>query len=208
LASIYGPAVLPQFGEFGGVHPYSLGSLLRATGGEAYEVPWSEVRVDERLPWGTGDHVRRAEVPAPAPVVIKEGTGRGEVLAVNLETLMSHAGTGYWPRLVGRLLLIEISDSAQEWQALRLLHQLSRQEGFGRIAGLALGRVPAGIGIDEQVVRQRLREVTDGIDVPVVADLPFGHVDPIMSIPLGRTAELTGAASGQVSLRFDAVPGA
>ncbi|MFE6049781.1 LD-carboxypeptidase [Kitasatospora sp. NPDC056446] len=208
LASIYGPAVLPQFGEFGGVPRYSLESLLQATRREAYQASWTDVRVDERPRWETGDGVRRAAVRASAPLVIRPGVGRGEVLALNLETLMSHAGTPYWPRLSDRVLLVEISDSALEWQALRLLHQLSRQEEFGRIAGLALGRIPSGVEIDPQTVLKRLREVTGGLAVPVVADLPFGHVDPIMSVPLGRAAELTAASNGQVSLRFGAVRGA
>ncbi|WP_457032290.1 S66 peptidase family protein [Kitasatospora sp. P5_F3] len=208
LASVYGPAVLPQFGEFGGVRRYSLDSLLEATRGEAYEASWADTRVDERRRWETEDGVRRAAVRSSAPLVIREGFGRGEVLALNLETLMSHAGTPYWPRLSERILLVEISDSALEWQALRLVHQLSQQEEFGRIAGLALGRIPAGVEIDTKEVLKRLREVTSAMAVPVVADLPFGHVDPIMSITLGRTAELTAEANGQVSLRFDAVPGA
>ncbi|MEU4118313.1 LD-carboxypeptidase [Kitasatospora sp. NPDC028055] len=205
LASVYGPAVLPQFGEFGGVRRYALDSLLQATRREAYEASWADTRVDERLRWETEDGVRRAEVRAPAPVVIREGVGRGEVLALNLETLMSHAGTRYWPRLSGRILLVEISDSALEWQALRLVHQLSQQEEFGHLRGLALGRIPRGIGIDAGTVLKRLREVTGPLAIPVVADLPFGHVDPIMSIALRRTAELTAEAGGRVSLRFDAL---
>ncbi|MER7845359.1 LD-carboxypeptidase [Kitasatospora sp. NPDC096077] len=208
LASVYGPAVLPQFGEFGGVRRYSLDSLFQATRGEAYEASWADTRIDERRRWETEDGVRRAEVRAPAPVVIREGVGRGEVLALNLETLMSHAGTRYWPRLSGRILLVEISDSALEWQALRLVHQLSQQREFGLLRGLALGRIPRGIGIDTGTVLKRLREVTGPLAIPVVADLPFGHVDPIMSIALRRTAELTAEADGHVTLRFDALPDA
>lgn len=207
LSSIYGPALLPQFGECGGVLPYSLDSLLQATRREAYEVSWPATRVDERPPWEAADCVPRRPVRGTAPLVIRAGTARGEILGLNLETLMSHAGTPYWPRLSGRILLVEISDSALEWQALRLVHQLGQQEDFGNLSGLALGRIPHGIGIDPGVVLERLREVTRGTGIPVVADLPFGHVDPIMSIPLGRTAELTAEAGGDVRLRFDAVRG-
>ncbi|MET9760103.1 S66 peptidase family protein [Streptomyces sp. NPDC006372] len=208
LASVYGPALLPQFGEPRGVLPYSLDSLLQATRGGAYEVSWPEIRVDERRPWETDDTVPRRAVPSPGPLVIKEGSAHGEVLGLNLETLMSHAGTPHWPRLSGRILLVEISDSALEWQALRLVHQLSQQEEFGMLSGLALGRIPRGIGIDPDTVLKRLSEVTHGTDMTVVADLPFGHVDPIMSIPLGRTAVLTAETNGHVSLRFGAVPDA
>ncbi|MFE2733268.1 LD-carboxypeptidase [Streptomyces sp. NPDC059349] len=208
VASIYGPAVLPQFGEPGGILPYSQNSLLQAATGEAYQVAWPDTQVEERRRWEAEDDRPRATVPRSGPTVIRQGTARGEALAVNLETLMSHAGTRYWPRLSGRVLFVEISDSALEWQALRLVHQLSRQEEFQQISGLGLGRIPSGIGIDERAVLARLREVTGDLAVPVVADLPFGHVDPQMSIPLGRTCELTAQTGGHVSLRFDAVPGA
>lgn len=202
IASIYGPAVLPQFGEYGGVFPYVLDSLLQASAGLGYQVSWPDFRIDEKLRWDIEDDRPRESVHATGGVVIAEGAGRGEIVAANLETLMSHAGTSYWPRLPGRILLVELSDSVQEWQALRLVHQLSQQDGFSELAGMGFGWIPRGIGVDAGVIIERLQELTKHLGFPVVAGLPFGHVDPIMSIPIGATAELL-ACGRQVTLSYE-----
>lgn len=207
ISSIYGPSVLPQFGEYGGVFPYVLDSLLKASAGDGYLVSWPDFRIDEKLHWDIDDDRSRESVNATKAVVIAEGTARGRVLAANLETLLSHAGTRYWPQLRGRILLVELSDSVQEWQAQRLIHQLAQQDGFAELAGLGLGWIPRHIGVDEDSIIGRLRSLTLGLGFPVVAGMPFGHVDPIMSIPLGASAELI-ASSQNVALQYQPFDGA
>ena len=67
---------------------------------------------------------------------------------------------------------------------------------FDRAAAVLFGRIP----VAEDPVRQDhlaglLRELAPA-DVPVIVDLPFGHTQPTVTVPLGaagevRTDELT-----------------
>nr|WP_243835423.1 LD-carboxypeptidase [Arthrobacter sp. AG258] len=204
VASVYGPALLPQFGEYNGPNPYSVHSLMEATSGKGFTPRWPGFRIDEWLRWDVDDDRARRITRSDDVAVLREGACEGSVMAANFETLMSHAGTQYWPDLRNKVLFVELSDSARQWEALRLVHQLAQQPGFNELAGLVLGVVPAGTGIAADVVHERLAQLTSSHSFPVVIGLPFGHVDPIMSIPVGAKARLSAKGQKVVSLSFGA----
>lgn len=201
VAGVYGPAILPQFGEPGGVDGYTLESLLSATRGLRYDMQYPAAMTASVSLWDIDDDRPRARTPYAGPTLLRPGTGSGPTVAANLETLLTHAGTETWPDLKDRLLFIEISDAASDTQALRLIHQLSRQPYFRHLAGLAFGSLAPRSPIDAAGLYARALEISTGTSFPIVANLPFGHVDPMASIPVGVPGRLS-ASSERVTVQF------
>ena len=105
------------------------------------------------------------------------------------------AGGGF----AGCILLLE--DVREECYRLdRMLTQLLRAGALDGVTGIALGSWAGcggagGAGCVRQVMQDRL----GGLGVPVAWGLPFGHVAPQSTIPLGVPAELD---AGQGTLAF------
>jgi muramoyltetrapeptide carboxypeptidase len=78
----------------------------------------------------------------------------------------------------------------------RALTQLERAGWFEDVAGVALGAF-TGCGRPDEVDALLLERLS-ALQVPVVADLPVGHVPGNLALPLGLLARLDGT-SGTLS---------
>jgi muramoyltetrapeptide carboxypeptidase len=207
LVVTLGPALLPQFGEPGGIDPYSWDSfertLMRAEA--AGSVPASTGWTAERLEWDVDDDRPRRPEPNAGPRAVRPGEGEGPVVAGNLRTLLAVAGTPFFPALDGVVLCLE--DDAEESIATvdRSLSQLRLLGAFERIAGLALGRFEPGSHIGAAALDDVVLAATAGSEFPIAADLDFGHTDPMSCLPWGVRARLAVGAAVELSLLEAAV---
>jgi muramoyltetrapeptide carboxypeptidase len=168
---------------------------------------------------GAGDedsreHLRRllfepaggASSTAGVSVTGEPGTGHGGraegvVVGGNLAVLAALAGTPYSRPAAGSLVLLE--DVGEEPYRLdRLLTQLLLAGWFAGVRGIAVGRF-TGCG-DEDDVRTVLEDRLLPLGVPVVWNLPVGHVPRNLAVPLGVAAVLE-ADEGTLTLREPAV---
>lgn len=196
LVTMLGPAVLPQFGEFGGVHPYTWANFERVVmhaeaPGELWPSPeW----IHERLRWDQEDDRPRWAVPNPGPRTLRPGRAEGPILAGNAGTLLLLAGTPYWPDMDGVILCLEEDEDESPATIDRMLTQLRHMGVYDRIAGLVLGRFHPQVGFsDEDPLESIVLESIRGYTFPVVLDLDFGHTDPMLTLPLGVRALLDAA---------------
>lgn len=139
--------------------------------------------------------------PLDHAVTLKEGAGQGRLIGGTLSVLCSLIGTPYMPDLKGAILFIE--DVNEELSRIdRMLWQLKQAAPFESLAGLILGQFinpldtgrPFGFTLEE-IVRQH----TDGLDIPVILNAPFGHGDELYPLPFGLKAALN-AVPGASSL--------
>ena len=208
LAVCLGPSLMVQFAEFGGVDPYTWDAwertLMRAepAGLNTAAESWT----DEFLAWDEADNRRRERRPNSGPRTVREGVTEGPVVAGNLTTLLTLAGTRFWPELEGALLCLEDDQNADVAILDRMLTQLRQLGVFEQVAGLALGRFTTaselgpGSPVDEVTL-----ETTRGFDFPIAADLDFGHTDPMFCLPWGVRARLEAGDEVRLSLLEPAV---
>lgn len=160
LSCVYGPLVT----ELGDPRTFHRGSLTRA-----YYHPGSPLTL--RFP--------RRSVLAP-------GRARGRASGGCLTLLAHLAGTVYAPALRGRVLLIE-DVGEPPYRIDRMLTQLDLAGMLRGVAGVLVGSMSSREGrvgsgpTALEVVAARFRER----GIPVVARLPFGHIERKVSIPLG-----------------------
>lgn len=140
--------------------------------------------------------------PDDGPHVL-QGSGRvtGELFGGCLEVLDWLRGTRAWPdadEWVGRLFMFEPSEEKpgpeQVARILRAFGVLGLFDRGAGVAGVLVGR-PRDHSAEETVgFESVIRAVIVGEfgrpDLPVVANLPFGHTDPQWVLPLGVRAEL------------------
>jgi muramoyltetrapeptide carboxypeptidase LdcA involved in peptidoglycan recycling len=195
LGTFYGPALVPELGEFPQVLEHTDRYLRAAWFGEepiVYEP--SRVWTDEMLDWNEKlDLARPRELrESDGWIAIRAGTARGPLFGGCLETICWHVkGSDAWMTPEGAILLLEASEEAPPPAHVdSYLTDLEQLGVFDAAVGLLVAR-PMNYGEDD---RQRLWEVverrTEAAGLPVLADVEAGHTDPMVTLPFGVPAEL------------------
>src|SRR5699024_5335821 len=105
LVTFMGPALLPQLGEYGGVFPYTRLQFEKVLmKKETNVVQPSQSWSSEFLAWDKEDIRRRELMPNPGPTVLREGFMEGQILSGNMGTMLSLAGTPFFPDVEGKVL--------------------------------------------------------------------------------------------------------
>ncbi|MFF7674953.1 LD-carboxypeptidase [Actinacidiphila glaucinigra] len=199
----YGPALLPQFGEWPSPFAETVTSLRHAVvdgGGGELPLPgwWAEPGGD----WSRRDEYRRARHQG-GPLVLRPGRADGVLFGGNVPTLGCLAGTRWWSPPPGpTVLCVEATAIASEIPRFR--HSLVHLRHTGlldRVTALLVGRAPGmpREGEWRDGFHRTLLECAPA-DVPIIIDLPFGHTDPLTTLPLGAAVELDAGEHG-VALR-------
>ncbi|MDQ4125702.1 MAG: LD-carboxypeptidase [Actinomycetota bacterium] len=205
LATFYGPALVPELGEFPAPLPYTDRWLRAAwfrTAPLRYEpaAEWTE----EFLDWDLKADVRPRETkPSPGWRTIRGGVAEGPVVGGCLETVCWHVfGSADWYVPEGAIVLLETSEEAPSPAHVDgYLTDLENAGVFDACAGLLFGRPMGYTYEDVETLWDVVERRTKGAGIPVLAGIDCGHTDPMMTIPLGVPACLdAGAASFEVFL--------
>ncbi len=202
VRAYHGPALLTDLAENGGLHPFTVQGLRRALvdDPQPFELSpapewtehfqdWADDTLQERpRPFVPGDGWQWLQGAAPA---------QGHLIGGCLEVLDMLCGTPGWPAPElwdGAVLALETSEDVPAPQQVGYwLRNYAAQGMLGRAAGLLLAR-PRGY-TPEMVaglyvwVRRVLAEAGRG-DLPVVANMDFGHTSPQLTLPLGAQVRL------------------
>ncbi len=189
-----GPAILPQFGEFGGLLDYTRTCvedvLMHGVSGWRILHP-AESWTEENLEWDQEDNRKRVLKKATGWKTLKGGRAEGPIIAGNMSTLLLLAGTAYWPDLTGAILCVEDDDTVSPGIVDRYLTQLRQMGVYQQISALVIGRFPSVVGFSEDDrLETILATATRGYSLPIVYDVDFGHTDPMMVLANGVLARL------------------
>ncbi|MCP9486669.1 MAG: hypothetical protein MSC30_12465 [Gaiellaceae bacterium MAG52_C11] len=208
ISTFYGPALIPELGEFPEVLPYT-DRCLRAAwfddGPISYEP--SDVWTDELLDWDAKTDLTRPRTlhESDGWVAVRDGVASGPILGGCLETICWHLkGSASWIDPTGVVFFLETSEEAPSPADVDgYLTDLEQLGVFDSAAALLFAR-PYGYNRGDadalwNVVAQR----TEASGIPVLCNVEAGHTDPMMTLPLGSHAELD---AGQKSFRLLEAP--
>lgn len=204
IVSLHGPTVMAGFAENGGMSSLSEETFRRAAFEAApmgilpaNEEGWTV----EHLPWERPelqDQPRKRTSATPIETLQGTGTVRGRLIGGCAEVLEMLKGTPWWPPLDywdGAILFYETSEEAPSGGlVLRWLRNFAAQGILQRLSGLLVAR-PGGETTAESRKDQKTaicRALAEaGLEqLPVLADLDFGHTDPVATLPYGVMAEI------------------
>jgi muramoyltetrapeptide carboxypeptidase LdcA involved in peptidoglycan recycling len=131
---------------------------------------------------------------------VLQGSGRvtGELFGGCIEVLDWLRGTAVWPvgdDWCGRLLFVEPSEELPTpLQVERILRSLGVAGVLDRVVGILVGRARDQTPTEKIALEAAVMHVVDDEfgrpDMPIAANLDFGHTDPQWVLPLGVRAEL------------------
>jgi muramoyltetrapeptide carboxypeptidase LdcA involved in peptidoglycan recycling len=185
----YGPAAVPQFGEWPAPFPESVRCLLETVfDGRPHGWCLPDWYTQQETDWADGDEFARPSHGPSRPVVLRPGTTEGVLVGGNVPTLNLLVGTPWQPRTEApAVLAVEgTADAACPEAMRRWLRHLRIGGVLDRVEAVLIGRVPHNARFPRRMADMATL-VADlfPASVPIVADMPFGHTDPIITLPLG-----------------------
>ena len=124
--------------------------------------------------------------------VMKPGIARGTLIGGCLSVVVSLVGTPYLPDMKDVILIIE-DVNEEPYRIDRMLTQLRLSGILGKISGLIFGQFEScRPELDDHGDLQPIfRMVSEHVQGPVIAGLPYGHGRGNIVIPLGAQARIT-----------------
>jgi muramoyltetrapeptide carboxypeptidase len=122
------------------------------------------------------------------PVRTGDGITSGPLLAGTLSVIVALAGTPYMPDLSEAVLVLEDTGEAP-YRVDRMLTQL-RQGGYlENLAAVILGSFREGdVRAPSLSMNAVLRDAFAPFEYPVLSGLPYGHILPRLTLPIGARA--------------------
>lgn len=127
--------------------------------------------------------------------LINKGQARGTILGGNLDSLNIFNGTEFMPNAKRIILFLE-----DDWQSTvkifdRDLQTVILQPFFKNVKGIVLGRFQKASKITRSLLAKIIKSKRELNSIPILANADFGHTDPIITYPIGGTAQLNVGGS-------------
>src|SRR3989344_2994019 len=116
---------------------------------------------------------------------IHAGMAKGTIIGGNLCTLNLLQGTEYFPDLENTILFVEDDEESATHDFDRDLQSLIRLPAFAGVKCLVIGRFQTASGVDETKLSKIIDTKRELENIPVIADVDFGHTDPKITFPVG-----------------------
>lgn len=191
LTTFLGPAILPTFGEFGGLLDFTKHNLFRVICSDQAPgrlIP-SPYYVSEINRWDIDDDHLREKKENVGPIVINKGQAEGFLIPTNISALLCHTGTAFFPSLKGAILAIEAAENCNAAEFHQMLVQLKYMGIFQQIKGLMIGRFDARSKTSLEQITTMINQVVPA-DLPTAINFDFGHTDPAYTLPWGIIANV------------------
>ena len=165
-------------GYFGSIHGPMITTLSR-------EPEWSLRRLRNLLFEGYVDDIQGFP--------LKKGIAKGEIVVSNLTIASFLIGTDHFPKLNGKIIVFE-DINEDIYKIDRMLTYLRMANKLNGIVGIGFGSfsdelcTPQWKDLLKELITERLQE----FDIPILFDLPIGHLSGNACIPLGCKAILNG----------------
>lgn len=132
-------------------------------------------------------------------IIVNEGEAEGKVIGGNLCTFNLLAGTEFMPSLENSILFLEDDNIVGDLfikEFDRNLQSLIHQPEFLGVKGIILGRFQKSVNDSNAKIVKMIRTKKELENIPVVANLDFGHTSPLFTFPIGGTVRFSAKKDG------------
>lgn len=126
-------------------------------------------------------------------IVINEGEAQGKIWGGNLCTFNLLQGTEFMPDISDSILFIEEDDMAGDFFGVefdRNLQSLIHQPNFDKVRGIVFGRFQKKTDMTMEKLRYIIQTKEELKNLPIFANVDFGHTNPMITFPVGGTAKV------------------
>lgn len=143
------------------------------------------------------DQDNRKLIPNEGWLTINEGKSEGTILGANLCTLNLLQGTEYMPPFNDSILFIEDDETSKSFDFDRNLQSLIHLPDFSGVKGMVIGRFQKASKMTNSLLTQIIKTKKELNNIPVLANVDFGHSDPKITFPVGGTCKLEATKDKQ-----------
>jgi len=123
-------------------------------------------------------------------LIINEGEASGTIIGANLCTINLLQGTEYFPSLANSILFIEDDEESLSHTFDRDLQSLIHLPDFKDVRGIVIGRFQKASKITNEILVKIIKSKKELDNLPVIANVDFGHTDPKITFPVGGEVNL------------------
>ena len=165
-------------GYLGSIHGPMVTTLFK-------EPEWSLERLRNLLFEGYVDDIKG--------VPLRKGIAKGEIIVSNLTIATFLIGTDHFPDLRGKIIIFE-DVNEDIYKIDRMLTYLRMTKKLSGIAGIGFGSFSENVCTFEwkDLLKSLLMERLEEFNIPILFDLPIGHISGNACIPIGYEATLNG----------------
>lgn len=196
LVTFYGPAVMTQFAEYPHPHEYTTSNFLKVLtkaepiGNLAPAHGWT----DQSLDWDSEESLRTKKLLTKISSWewIQSGFATGILIGGCLQVIehMLPNYSEYIPNTQEKILFLEITEknlgvpfSPQEIEcSLKKIRSAGLLSG---IKGLIFGQPPKYSSTWNEMLKELIIKTVNSTDVPILFGVNFGHIDPVLTLPIG-----------------------
>jgi len=199
----YGPMVMTQFGEYPKPHSYTLNNLRSILFNPSKPITLSDPKewTNEFLDWGSNSWLERSRHynVQSKRVVWRSGNGEGYLFGGNIETINFLIGTPYL-RLPEQIVLFwEATEAEASLPRIRRALTHFNQAGIMQhVCAMLIGRSPDCSPMAGETLESVVLECTKHYSFPIIADLAFGHTDPMITLPIGMPVRVQASSNEAV----------
>lgn len=185
-----------NFGRYKNLVPFTINNFIASINAQKNcRLPFSEKWLDN------SPKKEKGQLPAPllnkGPQLLNSTKTNvsGTLMGGNLCSFNLLQGTPYMPNLKNSILFIEDDQIFEDTKTFlrefeRNLVSLIQQPGFEQVQGLLIGRFEKKSGITIKMLKEIIETKPELRKIPVIANLDFGHTSPMLTLPIGRTAQI------------------
>lgn len=221
IPSYYGGSIMTQFAMQGEMMDLTIESLKRALfDGGTMVLNGSKSYNDISLSWADKSLLGTKRTMEENEGLVWDGDAEAEGLLWGgcMESLIAQCTVGkYLPtaeEMKGKVLFLETAENIPpQWAVRYLLVGLGERGWFDQLGGVMIGRPKAWDFTQQKSAEEKAeykkaqRETVISVireynkQIPVVQNVDFGHTDPQVVLPIGRSAKLL-PMSGEIILDF------
>jgi len=151
-------------------------------------------------PWYI-DQEKREFIPNDGYWILNQGHAFGRVIGGNLSTFELLHGTDFMPNMEDSILLLEDDNESLPHHFDRELQSLIHQPGFSGVKGILIGRFQKGSKMTRSLLNKIISTKKELKNIPVIANLNFGHTTPNITLPIGGSVEMSSGKE-EVKIRI------
>ncbi|MBI5127350.1 LD-carboxypeptidase [Candidatus Roizmanbacteria bacterium] len=136
------------------------------------------------------DQNNRKLVGNPGFLVVNKGNAEGTILGANLCTFNLLQATEYFPNLENSILFLEDDAGSLPHFFDRDLQSVIHLPDFKKVKGLVIGRFQKESKMTNELLIKILKTKKELEDLPIVANIDFGHTDPKTTFPVGGEVKI------------------
>ena len=155
---------------------------------EEFEILPSQYWGDD---WWLADQSQRKLIENGGWWAVNEGKAVGKILGGNICTFNLLQGTEYLPDITDSILFLEDDVESKLFNFNRDLQSIIHLPNFARVRGIVIGRFQKASQVERAQLEQIIKTKPELCNIPILANVDFGHTNPICTFPVGGKMEMT-----------------